>query len=362
MKLLVVPDKGRSFSSLRPEAEIYISLAEAGHELTLCVDPRSTYITRYEAANIDVRILSYGSKLVWDNIKIIHRLIKTKQIEAVYATTSRTIPNAAIACVGTSAKMVAYRGTTGGLYRSDASNYLGLMNPRINGIVCVSSAVEEYVKKRVRKSIHPFVSTILKGHDTAWYTETAADLSEFSTDTTQFNVLCIGSARPYKGMKYFIDALNYIKDLPNLRVLLVGNRFETPKFQRQIQATGMADRICQPGFRSDVPQIAKACDVLVLPSLREGLPRVVMESLANGTPVIGAANSGTLEILEDNENGYIVPAANAEAIAEKIRFLYQSPDELQRLKNNATKAIDGRLSHQTTVNAMTNYFNQIINQ
>lgn len=362
MKILIVADKGRSFSSVRPEAEIYLSLAKAGHELTLCIDPRSTYLSRFEAANIDVKIVPYGSKLVWKNIKKIHHLIKSKQINIVYATTSRTIPNAAMACIGTKAKMIAYRGTTGGLYRSDLSNYLGLLNPRINGVICVSKAVEDHVKTRVRKSIRPFVSTIHKGHDIDWYKDDAADLTEFSTDATRFNVLCIGSSRPYKGMKYFIQALSHVNDLPNLRVLLVGNKFDTPEFQKQIQATGMAERICQPGFRSDVPQIAKACDVLVLPSLREGLPRVVMESLANGTPVISAANPGTLEILEDNENGFIVPLADAKAIAEKIRFLYQSPNDLKRLSENATKVINGRLSHRSTVDAITDYFKKIIDQ
>lgn len=362
MRLLIVPDKGRSFSSVRPEAEIYLSLARAGHELTVCVDPQSAYLSRYEAANIDLQDLPYGSKLVWKHIKKLNHLIRSKNIEAVYATTSRTIPNAAMACIGTSAKMVAYRGTTGGLYRTDISNYLGVFNPRINGIVCVSNAVEDHVKARVRKSIRPFVSTIHKGHDTSWYMESAADLKEFASDSTKFTVMCIGSHRPYKGMQYFLEALHHVQDLPELRVVLVGNGFDKPEFQKQIQATGMADRINQPGFRQDVPQIAKACDIMVAPSLREGLPRAVMESLANGTPVITAANPGTMEIIEDNQNGFIVPLADPEAIAEKIRFLYNAPDELQRLTDHATDVINGRLSHQSTVDTFTEYFSQIIAQ
>ena len=359
MRLLIVPDKGRSFSSVRPEAEIYLSLAKTGHELTLCVDPQSAYFSRYESANIDLQPLPYGGKLVWKNIKIINHLIRSKNIEAVYATTSRTIPNAAVASIGTAARMIAYRGTTGGLYRTDVSNYLGIFNPRIDGVICVSNAVEEHVKSRVRKSIHPFVSTVYKGHDSDWYSEPAADLTQFSTDNTQFNVLCIGSHRPYKGMHHFIEALRHVKDLENLRVILVGNGFEKTEFQQQIQATGMADRVAQPGFRQDVPQIAKACDITVVPSLREGLPRVVLESLANGTPVISTANAGAMEIIEDNVNGYLVPLADPSAIADKIRSLYHSPDDLHRLTNNASDVINGRLSHQRTVDSMIDYFGRI---
>lgn len=64
MRLLIVPDKGRSFSSVRPEAETYLSLAKSEHELTLCVDPQSAYFTRYESADVDLQPLPYGGKLV----------------------------------------------------------------------------------------------------------------------------------------------------------------------------------------------------------------------------------------------------------------------------------------------------------
>ena len=69
-----------------------------------------------------------------------------------------------------------------------------------------------------------------------------------------------------------------------------------------------------------------------------------------------------MEIIEDNKNGYIVPLADPAAIADKIRFLYQTPDELQRLTDNATDVINGRLSHQSTVGSFTDYFNRIIAQ
>ncbi|QOL26918.1 glycosyltransferase family 4 protein [Thalassotalea sp. LPB0316] len=362
MKLLIVPDKGRSYTSTRPEAEIYISLAKRGHDITLCADESSAYLEKYKQANIDVHILNYGKKLSWHSIKTINRLIKQKSIDLVYATTSRTIPNAAMACIGTSAKMVAYRGTTGGLYKSDLSNYLTILSPRVNGVVCVSNAVTDYVKDKVRASIKSKVRTIYKGHDVNWYSPSGAELEQFNTDQSKFNVVCVGSHRPYKGMHIFLEALSHLTDLSNLRVILVGDKFEGEPFQQQIQATKMAERICQPGFRQDVPEIARACDLLVLPSIREGLPRVVMESLANNTPVLSSANPGAMEIITDNENGYIVPLNNAIEMADKIRFLYDNPAELERLTNNASKVIQAELSHERTVDAMEAYFSELIAQ
>jgi len=201
MNILVAPDRGRSVSSARPEAEIYISLANAGHNLTLCLDPDSAYLPIYQQHDIDLVMMPYGRKIEPGSVRMMHRLIKEKTIDAVYATTSRTIPNAVFAAYGTKAKVAVYRGTTGGLYRSDPSNYLSVLNPRVDGIVCVSNAVRDHVLGRARKRIKPHIKTIYKGHDINWYTKDATDLNTVGSSEELFNVLCIGSPRPYKGSR-----------------------------------------------------------------------------------------------------------------------------------------------------------------
>ena len=153
-----------------------------------------------------------------------------------------------------------------------------------------------------------------------------------------------------------LDAMNDLKDIENIRLILVGDNFACEPFISDIKATGMHDKIIQTGFRSDVPQIAKACDVLVLPSEREGLPRVVLESLAVGTPVITSSNEGAMEIIEDKINGYVVPIGDGKAIANRIRLLIENTALLQQLSDNAQKTIATNMSHDKTVQDMESYF------
>lgn len=360
MNILVVPDRGRSVSSARPEAEIYISLARAGHNLTLCLDPESAYLPLYRQHNLDIVELPYGRKIEPGNVRTLHRLIKQKAIDVVYATTSRTIPNAVFACVGTAAKVAVYRGTTGGLYRSDPTNYLSVLNPRVDGVVCVSNAVRDHVRSRVRPAITPYVKTIYKGHDTGWYSKPATDLQEVGSAPELFNLLCIGSHRVSKGIPYLLQAAAELKDLAELRIILVGNNMDAEPYLSQIQASGMAERILLPGFRDDFPQLAKACDLMVLPSLREGLSRASLEAFANGTPVISADYDGATELIVDGENGYVVPMHDSQAIVEKVRYLYANRDELQRLSNNAIDSVKTRFSHAQTVAAMQSYFMELV--
>jgi len=360
MKILVIPNRGRSYNAVRPEAECYIDLAKAGHDITIMTCDTNAYIEEYKKAGLEIIYLRSLKKHSWAVIKQIHQYIKANNIDIVYATESNGIPNAAFSCIGTTAKMIAYRGTTGGLYKSDLSNYLCMLHPRINGVICVSAAVTNYVKPKVRNTIRANVRTIYKGHDLAWYQNDAVDLSSLNTHSEHFNIVCIGSPRPQKGMQYMLDAMKTLNDINNIRLILVGDNFDCEPYSNNINATGMADKIIQTGFRSDVPQIAKACDVLVLPSIREGLPRVVLESLAVGTPVITSANEGAMEIIKNHVNGFVVPICDGKAIAARIRLLIEDAELLATLSDNAQKTIATTMSHKKTVQEMESYFQDML--
>jgi len=147
----------------------------------------------------------------------------------------------------------------------------------------------------------------------------------------------------------------------NAGIILVGDNIVKQPFIDQIQNSGMSERILQPGFRSDVPAIAKACDILILPSLsKEGLTRTVLESLSNGTPVVSSANDGVVETIKNGVNGYLVPIGNASAIADKIRELYNNRGLLEALADQAQDVIKDKMSHHKTVTHMEAYFNKII--
>jgi L-malate glycosyltransferase len=356
MKILIIPNRGRSFNAVRPEAECYIDLAKAGHNVTIMTCDSNAYIGRYQEAGLEIIPLVSLKKHSWAVIKQIHQYIKQHTIDIVYATESNGIPNAAFACIGTTAKMIAYRGTMGGMYKSDPTNYLCTLHPRIDGYICLSDAVKNNVLAKVRSSIHKNTKTIYKGHDLAWYQDPPVDLASLGIDSNDFCVLCVGSAREHKGMRYMIEATTYLKDIVNFKLILVGDGFDKEPFIGNIKATGMHDKIIQTGFRNDVPQLAAACKLLVLPSTREGLSRAILESLAYSTPVITSDCGGPTEVIENNVNGYVVPIGDGKAIANRIRLLIENTELLQQLSDNAQKTIATNMSHDKTVQDMESYF------
>lgn len=358
MKLLILPDVGRTHTSVRPEAEIYISLAKLGHEVIIMTDLTGAYVPFYKQHNIELIELVPNKKIDKKAIQKIKEVILSRDIDVVYATKSRTIPNAVFACRNTKAKLVAYRGTTGGLYWHDPSSFISILHPRIDGVICVADVVTKHVKSKIRKKTHPFVQTIYKGHDLSWYEGEVTDLSTFGVPENSFNVFCVGSDRSHKGLKYLLEATHFLGDLKKLNIILAGDKLE--KFSHVIADSPMSERIYQLGFRNDVPQLAGACDVLVLPSLREGLSRAVLESLAYSTPVITSDCGGPTEMIEDGVNGYVVPIKDSQAIAEKIRKLYESPEILKAFEKACQKTILTKMSHNETVKNYENYFRAII--
>jgi len=360
MNLMILSSLGGSYASTRPESEIYVGLAKAGHNVTLLTNKDREYVPHLVKQGIQVIHSIPKRKISLSTIKLIRNTIKKNNIDIVFATNSRNIPNAAFSCIGKNVKLVVYRGTTGGLYRRDPTTYISVLHPRVDGVICVSNAVEKYVRKRMWSRTVKNVVKIYKGHDLSWYTNPETDLNQFGTNKNNFNVVCVANARPHKGLIYVVRAAKELASTKAIHILLIGEDIANEPYVSEIEKSGMQERIHLTGYRDDAPEVIAACDVLVLPSIREGLPRVILESLAYKTPVITSANEGSMEIVEDGFNGYVVPIRDPGGIADRINHLYNNPDILKELTQNSQEKLKNELSSDKTIKNYEKYFIQLL--
>ena len=362
MNILACTSSDCSFNSLRPEHEIYISLAKAGHNVSIITHENAPYKQLFLDNEIDVIEQPITKKLSLNSIRLIRQTIKQKSIDIVYATNSKSIPNAAFACIGSAAKLVAYRGTASGLYWHDPGSYLGTLHPRVNGIICVSKYVYKYVKsKKILKNKK--IVSIYKGHDLSWYDKKHADLSEFGIKQSDFTAICVTNARPHKGIHIALQATNKLAKIKNFHLLLVGSGMDKEPYKSLINNSKMKHRIHLAGYRNDAPELICASNILIQPSIAgEGLPRVVLESMAYATPVVASANPGSMEIIDDGINGCIVAVGDSDAIANKVQELYDSPELLKSLSENCPKVLLGKMSHNKTVEHYIDYFKRLLDQ
>ena len=139
-----------------------------------------------------------------------------------------------------------------------------------------------------------------------------------------------------KGNSYLIDAAaRVVRERPAARFVLVGEGPLLGDLQAQASALGLGDRFVFAGFRRDVARTLSAFDLVVFPSLWEGTPLTVFETLAMGKPVVATDADGLLDVLTDGRDAVIVPKRNAGALADASVLAMDDPTRRAHLGRNA---------------------------
>ena len=135
-----------------------------------------------------------------------------------------------------------------------------------------------------------------------------------------------------KGFEYLIKAFPTILQVtPEARLILVGDGPLRKKLKDLAESLSIKDRVIFPGFISDIKQVLSDVDVLVIPSILEGLPMVTLEAMAMSKPIVATQIQGVVEQLSDGREGILVPPKNPEALARAVLIIVQHRELSARL-------------------------------
>jgi glycosyltransferase involved in cell wall biosynthesis len=144
-----------------------------------------------------------------------------------------------------------------------------------------------------------------------------------------------------KGNEYLIDAARLVLDQrPRAKFFLVGEGPLEEALRAQARSLNLGDRFVFHGFARDVARVLSAFDLTVFPSLWEGTPLTVFEALAAGKPIVATDADGLVDVLTDGRDAAIVPKRDAPALADRIMYLIDHPEERARL--SAAARLTGR--------------------
>ncbi len=129
----------------------------------------------------------------------------------------------------------------------------------------------------------------------------------------------VGRLTEQKGQIYLLEAMALIL-AQNIKAhfLIVGDGELADPLKKRAQDLGISDRVLFTGSRTDVEEILACMDLFVSASLWEGLPTAIMESMASGIPIVATDIPGTRDLIQDRQNGWLVPPGDAEALARTI--------------------------------------------
>ena len=124
---------------------------------------------------------------------------------------------------------------------------------------------------------------------------------------------------------------------------------------------GVSDRVVWLGFRQDVPALIKQSTIVVLPTAYpEGMPRVLLEAMALGRPVVSTPISGNTDLILDGVTGLMVEPEDPAGLAVAIQRLAHDPDEARRLSDTAQLNVNRHHSPALHTNRLLDVFKRVV--
>ena len=174
------------------------------------------------------------------------------------------------------------------------------------------------------------VTTLRNGVDLARFHPGDRDAARTRLGVAGLTLLSVGNLLELKGHHILVDAL---ADLKDATAVIAGDGPLRSELERRAARLGVGDRVRFLGNVAQEELVAwyNAADYLVLTSSREGMPNVVLESLACGTPVIATAVGGVPELIDSDDVGYQLPERSPAALVQAVRTLEASPLDRRRV-------------------------------
>jgi glycosyltransferase involved in cell wall biosynthesis len=250
-------------------------------------------------------------------IKFLSKYIKTHSIDLVYTNTST------ILCGGIAAKKNSIPSLFH-IHEIPTGNklYEFLSGKIINNISTKVLTVSKSVKKHWLKNINEHkIERVYNGIEY----KKMDSIIKLDRDQNEFVITSVARLIPYKGHMYLIEIANQlIKKSSKFKFLIVGDTLQSyssyeKSVKKKVKDLGLENQIKFLGFRNDVSNILKQSDLFIHPTISpDPLPTVLFEALYNDLPTVATNLGGAIEILDNGNNGLLIPYNDPKKAANLI--------------------------------------------
>jgi glycosyltransferase involved in cell wall biosynthesis len=163
-----------------------------------------------------------------------------------------------------------------------------------------------------------------------------------------------------KGHQYFFElAQRVLQTRPNVHFVCLGTGDLLEPLRADIGRRGLADRVHLCGFRKDIARTVAALDLVVLTSLCEGLPRVLVQAAAAGVPAVTFEVEGAREIGRNGVNGYVVPSKDVASLTERVLSLLADPARAQAMGSAGRALVHDGWTVEAMVGEITELYDSL---
>ena len=208
-----------------------------------------------------------------------------------------------------------------------------LVSPTVDRYIAVSRDLADWLEARVgvpgRKVTH-----ICNGVDCAKFHPPAEPRDALPVpgfaDDGEIVIGTVGRIETIKDQLNLAEAFIRLHGLlgadgEKIRLAIIGDGARRDEVAQRIEAAGLSHLLWLPGARDDVPDLLRAMDIFVLPSINEGISNTILEAMACGRCDVATAVGGNPELVADGETGALVPPQDPDALAKALRRYVEKP-------------------------------------
>jgi glycosyltransferase involved in cell wall biosynthesis len=174
-------------------------------------------------------------------------------------------------------------------------------------------------------------------------------------------ILTMARLVPDKGLEYLIDAAARLRlAAPHCKTVIAGDGPARLQLERLACKLDVSDRVTFLGYRQDVDALLAACDIVVLPSLREGLSISLLEAMAAGKPIVASRIGSHLEVASQANIAKLVTPADARALSGTLLDLIRDPEMMIALGTNARRLYELRYTDGRMLNAYRDLYHLLL--
>jgi glycosyltransferase involved in cell wall biosynthesis len=204
---------------------------------------------------------------------------------------------------------------------------VGPIARRVWRAAAAATAVSSFVQRLATTAYGKPVTTIVNG------IELSGAAAPSSAVPQERRLVFVGRFNPQKNPVLIIDALQQLSHLP-WQLTMIGDGPLRTAVEERIAATGLSSRVQLTRWLAgpEVQRILGASDILLMPSLSEGMPVAAVEALKHGLAIVASDIPGVADVVEDGVNGTLSPVGDTDAFAQQLRRFLEDAELLQKMK------------------------------
>lgn len=304
---------------------------------------------------------------LWSNVFMLRRLLRREKVDLVHVNCFKVGPPYAIAawvlgipCIWHIREIL----ITSPFRKKVLVEMIRSLPHRV---IAVSEACAAPFRRGNRG--HSKIRVIYNGIDgEAFRTQADAQAirTEFGLASDTPLVGCVGQLIPWKGQDDFLRvAARVLSDFPEATFLIVGEEVESHQgFQAVLEelalTLGIRDRVIFTGFRQDAASLLASMDVFLHCAVQpDPLPRVILEAMALGKPIVATDTGGIPELIEEGRTGFLAPARDVDSLAKATISLLSDRELAGRMGEAASERVQERFSLSQHVQAVMQMYDQL---